>query len=94
MLCQLIALHSHYHRQAEHTQELQAQFDHWKEERVFFYWKVFISLLQHRGICTIKYLLMHKLEENGGSAIKSYLLVHKSNINSPSVILLNFLCRE
>lgn len=37
MPCQLIALHSHYHRQPEHTQELQAQFDHWKEEKAFFF---------------------------------------------------------
>ena len=37
---------------------------------------------------------MHKLEENGGSAIKSCLLVHKSSINSSSIILLNLLCRE
>lgn len=32
MLCQLIALNSHYNREAEHTQELQAEFDHWKEK--------------------------------------------------------------
>lgn len=37
---------------------------------------------------------MRKLEENGGSAIKSHLLVHKSSINSSSIILLNLLCRE
>lgn len=59
MLCQLIALNSHYHREAEHRQELQAEFDHRKEKGGFFYGKVFISLSQHRGICTIKYLLMH-----------------------------------
>lgn len=39
MLCQLIALNSHYHREAEHIEELQAEFDHWKEKGGFLLWE-------------------------------------------------------